>query len=181
MKRNSLPFSLLCMLFAVRGFAQVVSVDCCVLEEHLLQVGECLSGPDGTETPSTCRSAAICVLGFGPDNLLTGVLCDPTQPVPPDEPRGYCVSWVNDRLQVTNRCVAAEAAGLNLFTMYDTDGDGDLDLTDIAVFQQTYQSVPKRVQSDAVLVSVECCLSDMPPARDYHSTIAHCSIGLSTG
>jgi hypothetical protein len=160
MKLNALILSLLSTFFAVRAFAQVVSVDCCVLEEHLLRIGDCLSGPDGTETPSTCRSSATCVLGFGPDDLLAPVLCDPTQPELPDEQRAHCASWVDERLQATDYCVAAQAAGINLFTMYDADGDGDLDLEDVAVFQQTYQSVPKRVQSEAALVSVECCFSE---------------------
>lgn len=49
--------------------------------------------------------------------------------------------------------------GIDLFSVFDDDQDGDLDLIDVAVFMNTYDPAPKRVQSDARPVAAACCFT----------------------
>jgi hypothetical protein len=149
------------LLPACPAFAQVASVKCCISEDNLTRIGECLSGPDDTDVPAACGSIGTCVLGFGEHAVLTRELCDPDQPPLPDDPRAVCMSWIAMGATVTQECVAAPNTDFSLFDMCDADHDGDLDLRDMAAFQQVYESVPKEVQSKARLVFVECC----EPAR----------------
>ena len=86
-----------------------------------------------------------------------GKMCNPERPEILDEPRAVCNSWGAHDASISKDCVASPNADFNLFKTFDADLDGDLDLWDIAVFQQNYLSLPKQVQSDARLVFVECC------------------------
>ncbi len=141
-------------------WAQLVSVRCCTEQPDLERIGECISGPGDTSQPTSCPPAATCVLGFGDNAGLMESLCDPAQVIPPIPFRAYCSEWVDETSTIVNQCVAKSNASINLFAVYDDDQDGDLDLQDLAVFDQVYDSVPKLVQSDAVLVAVECCVPD---------------------
>lgn len=157
MKSQTLQIALVSLLVIAPGAAQVVSVKCCISEGNLIRIGECLSGPEPTEAPPACGSIATCVLGYGADTALMPQMCAPDQPDLPDEPRAICSSWVADNVPVTRQCVASANTDFSPFDIYDADRDGDLDLRDIAVFQQIYESVPNEVQSEARLVFVECC------------------------
>jgi hypothetical protein len=53
--------------------------------------------------------------------------------------------------------VAADNAGIDLFTLLDSQGDGDFDLRDFALFQEGFGTVPKVIQTESRIVSVECC------------------------
>lgn len=173
------------------SIAQVVSVKCCISEGNLTRIGECLSGPDDTRIPSICGSIGTCVLGFDEPVDATGVLCDPAQPHIPDDPRAVCISWLVQEPTVAQECVASPNTDFNLFETFDADQDGDLDLRDMAVFQRTYQSVPKQVQSDARLVFVECCvpaagmgvgqkrISGADAAEDAAGSQPVCTLGFS--
>jgi len=147
-------------LLAPPVWAQLVSVQCCTEQPDLDRIGECVSGPGGTTRPASCPPAATCVLGFGDDVVLMASLCDPEQVVPPTPFRAYCSEWADETATVVKECVAKSNASINLFTVYDDDQDGDLDLKDLAVFTQVYDSVPKLEQSDAVVVAVECCVPE---------------------
>lgn len=160
--------------------AQLVSVRCCVEQADLERIGECLSGPGDTSQPSACPPAATCVLGFGDNTKLMAGLCDSEQAVLPNWYRGYCSSWADETVNVVQECVSKPQGGVNLFTVFDDEGDGDLDLRDLAVFGQVYDSTPKLEQSDAVLVYVECCVPESViraigkcltgPGPSYHCT-----------
>jgi len=139
---------------------QLVSVRCCIEQPDLGRIGECISGPDDTSLPSSCPPAAICVLAFGNNTEVMESLCDPTQPVQPIPVRGYCSQWVDENFVVVHECTAKLNASINLFAVFDDEQDGDLDLWDLAVFNQDYDSVPKLEQSDAVVVYVECCVPE---------------------
>lgn len=140
--------------------AQLVSVRCCTEQADLERIGECISGSGDTSQLTSCPPAATCVLGFGNNTGLMGSLCDSEQVIPPSPFRAYCSEWADESSTVTHECVAKPNASINLFAVYDDDQDGDLDLQDLAVFDQVYDSVPKLEQSDAVLVAVECCVPD---------------------
>jgi len=124
----------------------------------LQRIGECVSGPDVKSQPSPCPPASTCVLGFGDNQAMMVILCDPEQIVPPDPHRGYCSSWTDESVSVVQECVAKPNPSISLFTVFDDEGDGDLDLRDVAVFGQVYDTTPKLEQSDAILVYVECCV-----------------------
>jgi len=146
--------------FSPPVWAQLVSVRCCTEQADLERIGECISGPGNTSQPTSCLPAATCVLGFGDNAGLMESLCDPEQVLSPTPFRAYCSEWVDETATVVKQCVAKSNASINLFTVYDDDLDGDLDLQDLAVFDQVYDSVPKVEQSDAVLLSVECCVAE---------------------
>lgn len=166
MKSQTLQIALVSLLVIAPGAAQVASVKCCISEGNLIRIGECLSGPEHTDAPPACGSIGTCVLGYGADTTLMPEMCAPGQPDLPDEPRAVCWSWMADNVPITRQCVAAANTNFSQFDIYDADRDGDLDLRDIAVFQQIYKSVPNEVQSDARLVFVECCT----PASEQGST-----------
>jgi hypothetical protein len=160
MKSRLTQLALVGMLLVGQGYAQVVSVECCISDGNLTRIGACLSGPANAMIPHTCGSIGTCMLGFGPDTTLMDAMCDPDQAYPSDEPRAVCRSWVAAGTSVTHECVAKPNTDFNLFAMYDADHDSDLDLWDIAAFQMVYRSLPTLTPSDARLVSVECCISE---------------------
>lgn len=80
-----------------------------------------------------------------------------------------------------HECNAAGVSGIDLFTLLDHDdeppddqirpppgpridadkpGDGDLDLVDFAVFQNTYPLIPNAEQPTANPFAVECCVDE---------------------
>ncbi len=160
MKLRPTQLALVGLLLAAQGYAQVVSVECCISDGNLTRIGECLSGPQNATIPPTCGSVGTCVLGLGTDTALMNRMCDPEQAPPSDEPRAVCRSWVAAETPVTQECVASPKTDFNLFAMYDVDHDGDLDLWDIAAFQSVYRALPTQMPSEARLVSVECCISE---------------------
>ncbi len=165
---------LLALVPAVR--AQLVSVRCCTEQAALQKIGDCVSGPGGTSQPGACPAAATCALGFGEDAQLMGNLCDPQQTEIPAPTRGFCSEWANEDLTTVRQCVGKPQVSVSLFSVFDDEvraavntrprraaaqvSDGDLDLADLAVFLQVYDVTPKLVQSDAVLVYVECCVPE---------------------
>jgi hypothetical protein len=193
MKLYLIHTAMICSLFAVDVYAQLVSVECCHDEDDLLKIGHCTSGPNATELPEDCQPPGHCVLGFGANTELMDLLCAAEPPQLPDEPRVMCTSWVVDDAPVVDECVASAAVEINLFTNYDTDRDGDLDLRDVAAFQELFHGIPNPTQSDAMLVRVECCFPeasllslglclsgpgvlDAPPACDSRAV---CTLGFS--
>ena len=193
MRSNLIHTAVICSLLGVNCFAQLVSVECCYFEEDLLRIGQCTSGPDGTQLPETCRHTGNCMLAFGANTGLMALLCTGDGPQLPDEPRAMCTGWVLDDAPAVDECVASPAMEINLFTTYDADRDGDLDLKDVAAFQELFDEVPNPMQSDAKLVRVECCfpeasllslglclsgpdVMDAPPECDSQ---AACTLGFS--
>lgn len=160
MRSHQIHTAIFCSLLTVNCFAQLVSVECCHYEEDLLKIGHCTSGPDETQLPENCERPGNCVLAFGANIELMDLLCDAEQPQLPDEPRAMCTSWVLDNAPVVDACVASPAMEINLFTTYDADRDGDLDLRDVALFQELFHEIPNPTQSDATLVRVECCFPE---------------------
>ncbi len=140
--------------------AQLISVRCCTEESDLARIDDCVSGPGNLDQPATCPAAATCVLGFGADTALVDALCDEKRAVPPPPFRAYCSSWIDPAATVKRECVAQPQASVSLFSVYDDDGDGDLDSSDVAVFKKVYQPVPKVEQSEAVLAQLECCVPE---------------------
>ena len=98
-------------------------------------------------------------MGFGADLTLETLLCAPDQPEIVDPPRAYCSAWADESTAVVYSCIADETFGVDLFSIWDQDADGDLDLRDLAAFLQVYESVPAQVQSEGRLVYSECCFS----------------------
>jgi len=141
--------------------SQLVSVRCCTEENHLALIGDCVSGEGALMQPDTCPPSATCILGFGENTQLMAALCDPeTNEIPPIPTRAYCSSWLHAATPVVHECVAKPEVMATLFTVYDDDGDGDLDESDVAVFEKVRETVPKLVQSEAVLTYVECCVAE---------------------
>ncbi|MBI3834155.1 MAG: hypothetical protein HY287_07490 [Planctomycetes bacterium] len=130
---------------------------CCVVESDLAKFSQCATDPVTSTAPDSCSAGATCVLGFGADQSNMQFLCD-LEATPVDPPRAYCTEWHAGAAQPQAFCVAKANASVNLFSTYDEDDDGDLDLADFGVFQDLYEPVPKQIQSDAVVASVECCL-----------------------
>jgi hypothetical protein len=137
--------------------AQLVSVKCCVTESDLFKFGYCTAGPDGKIVPASCPPAATCILRFGSDQSNMQALCD-LGATPLDPSRAYCTEWEVGAAEIHAECVAIPNITVSLFTGYDDENDGDLDLKDFSVYQDVYEPVPKQIQSDAVVASVECCL-----------------------
>jgi len=160
MRPYPIHIALICSLLAVDCFAQLVSVECCHYEEDLLKIGQCASGPGETQLPENCEPPGHCVLKFGANAELMGLLCDAEQPELPEESRAMCSSWVIDYAPVFDECIASAAAEIDLFSVYDADSDGDLDLRDIALFQELFREIPNPTQSEATLVYVECCFPE---------------------
>lgn len=120
-----------------------------------------MSGPHNAQQPTGCESAGNCALGFGdqtevPSPLLD--LCDPEQLELPDQSFSFCTSWGLEGAVITHECAAWESDTLTPFLLLDFDGDGDFDLLDLATFQNSFEPAPNDIQSDALLVSVECCM-----------------------
>lgn len=139
-------------------FGQLVSVRCCTEQSHLDAMPKCVSGDGNTTRPSTCRAGATCVLGFGENAQLAQRLCDPRNPEVPHPTRAHCSTWSLEALPVVVECVANPTLGVDLFSVFDDDGDGDLDESDVAEFEEFRGVVPKLVQSEAILTLVECCV-----------------------
>jgi len=137
---------------------QLVSVRCCTEEHDLGLIQDCVSGDGNTTRPSTCPAGATCVLGFGQDTQLLGRLCDSRNPEIPHPARAFCSSWSLEAPSVVHECVANPALGVSLFSVFDDDGDGDLDESDVAAFEEAREIVPKLVQSGGILTLVECCV-----------------------
>lgn len=140
--------------------AQVVSVRCCTEQSDLEKIGTCLSGPDSTNLGVGCATASVCVLGFGEDSSLMPLLCNPDATDVPTFLRGFCSESDEPSATIYAECVGRSIFGADLSGLYDDDSDGDLDLADLAGFMTAYDVTPKLEQSDAVLVSVECCVSE---------------------
>ena len=141
-------------------FAQLISVRCCTEESHLATITDCVSGDGNLMRPATCPPGATCVLGFGGNRQLMGSLCDPRGIEIPRPTRAYCSSWSYETAPVAQECVARPNLGVSLFSVFDDDGDGDLDELDVAAFWKVYEPVPKLEQSAAVLTFVECCVDE---------------------
>ncbi len=140
--------------------AQLVSVRCCTVQADLEKIGDCVSGPGDTDRPSSCAAGSTCVLGFGSDTGTMERLCDPARIVTAEPLRGYCDGWTDENAPILHECVARSGLGITLFEGVDDDQDGDLDLQDLTRFSEAYTATPKRIQSDARLVSVECCVPE---------------------
>lgn len=137
--------------------AQVVSLKCCATANDRFQMGKCMGGPEVHAAPIECSAAATCVVGFGPNTEAMPGLCD--SGIEPDDPaRAYCTEWHHSPTPATTYCVANSNSTITLFEVFDDENDGDLDLADFASFQNAYEPVPKQIQSQAVVVSVECCV-----------------------
>ncbi|MEK6677411.1 MAG: hypothetical protein AABZ47_17380 [Planctomycetota bacterium] len=141
-------------------FAQLVSVRCCTEESHLDRIADCVSGDGNLMQPETCLPGAMCVLGFGESTQLMAALCDLDATVSPIPERGYCSIWGFASLPAMQECVAKPNLVATLFSVFDDDGDGDLDEIDVAVFEKVRQPVPRTQQTEAVLTYVECCIPD---------------------
>ncbi len=182
----------LCVFTAVCR-AQIVSVRCCAEDADYQRVAQCMSGVYEVVLPPDCPPAAKCVLGFGKNHAAMAALCDPLEPVTPPPRRAQCTSWQDDATVVLAECVAKADPSVNLWSIYDDEGDGDLDLADLAVFQFVYDVTPKLAQSQAMLVYAECCVPesvvrnigaclsgpeavDIPPMCD---TATNCIFGFS--
>jgi len=155
--KQSISLLLIATASPVSVSAQLVSMKCCVTEDDLAKFAQCETDPILSTAPDSCPAGATCVLGFGADQRNMQALCDLTTP-PVDPPRAYCTEWHADSPQPQVFCVAKANSSVNLFDAFDGFGDGDLDLVDFSVFQDLYDAVPKQIQSDAVVGSVECCL-----------------------
>ncbi|MHC4697337.1 MAG: hypothetical protein ACYTFA_11390 [Planctomycetota bacterium] len=140
------------------ALGQLVSVECCITYGDLLTIGECLSGPVVTEVPDGCGPVGTCVISFGENQDVAAYACAPDQPGIPHPPRAYCTDWSLEGVEPEHECLADHNSGLDLFATVDADGDGDLDLRDVALFLETLEPVPRVRQSKAHVVSVECCL-----------------------
>lgn len=158
MKTRTAVATMVLGVFCTRTEGQVISVRCCIEQPDLERIGECVSGPGDTSLPSSCPPAATCALGFGSNADLMESLCDPAQSAQPVPVRGYCSEWSDDNSVAVHECTAGLNPSINLFAVFDDEQDGDLDLGDLAVFHQVYDSTPKLEQSDAVLVYLECCV-----------------------
>lgn len=148
------------VLATTPALGQLVSSKCCISRDELLTFRDCLSGPVSTQIPDHCYRAGTCVIGFGENQDTADVLCTPDQPGIPDPPRGYCTDWSLEGVEPEYECLAHHNSGFDLFTFWESDGDGDLDLRDVAWFLTTldmYEPVPRLRQSNAHIVSVECC------------------------
>jgi hypothetical protein len=102
----------------------------------------------------------VCVLGFRENVELMSALCDSQRPVTRPPERAHCASWADETALAVQECVAKSQPSVNLWSVFDDEGDGDFDLVDLAGFQDVYQVTPKLVQSEAVLVAVECCVPE---------------------
>jgi hypothetical protein len=164
--------------------AQLVSIRCCTEETHLAAVDDCVSGDGELSQPKTCPAGATCVLQFGEDAALAGRLCDPRQLSIPHPTRGHCNTWEINDAAVAHECVAVPALGVNLFTVWDDDGDGDVDESDVALFEAAAEVVPKIEQSLATLTFLECCFADFAimlsgPGIAATSAEANCLAGFT--
>jgi len=117
---------------------------CCVQTNELQEIGLCMSGPGGLQRPIDCGEAGRCYMAVGggvstsnPDGSwavnAAGLIALP----------GYCSSdFQADNIQGTPR----GGSEIDLFSVFDADQDGDLDLKDISVFLETYEPAPFRVE-----------------------------------
>jgi len=137
---------------------QLVFVRCCTEQRHLDAMPDCVSGDGNLTRPEQCPAGAVCVLGFAGATPLAARLCDPRLPTIPEFTRAHCSTWTDDTTPAVFECVANPVIGVDLFSVMDDDGDGDLDETDVAEFEQFREVVPKVVQSEAVLSLIECCV-----------------------
>lgn len=146
-------------LWAAPCDAQITTVECCFSESDFQGLGECMAGPGISEVPEECLTIGKCIFGFGADNSLMPAICDLSQAVDLPEPRAICTTWNNSDELTIERCIAKQPIGIDLFDWIDqlSDDDGDVDLRDYAIYQAGYQTVPRRVQSEARIVSVDCC------------------------
>jgi len=134
---------------------------CCVRTDELQEIGLCVSGPRAFERPSECGETGRCYIAVGGgasgvDSGESGSGGDQAQSAGFLHPRAYCSSSFKEQ-DVQSTLIGGY--GIDLFTVFDDDQDGDLDLRDVAVFMETYEPAPKRVQSDARMVAAECCFS----------------------
>lgn len=98
-----------------------VTIECCVREIDLREVGACLSGPNETEEPTKCGETGRC---FYSEGGIPGLV-------------GFCTTLVTT-LQQTG--LSLGGFGINHFSSFDFDQDGDFDLRDFATFQNTFES-----------------------------------------
>jgi hypothetical protein len=138
----------------------LVSVRCCTQESNLASIEDCVSGHGNLTQPSTCPPGAACVLGFGENTQLMAALCDLDAAVTATPDQASCSTWVYDAMPVAQECVAKSHLVATLFSVYDDDGDGDLDATDVALFEKVFPIVPNVVQSEAALTYMQCCLPE---------------------
>lgn len=168
--------------------AQLVSAQCCTVDADLDAVSGCYSGDGNTTRPEGCARGATCVLGFAaPDaqsEMLRDRLCDPAVVEIPVFTQGFCSAWQAEDAEVSLWCVAKKEFSADIFATMDDDGDGDLDETDLALFEEVRTVVPKLVQSPAVLTGVECCAPPdeyrlSGPGVPAEPLVAHCVVEFS--
>jgi hypothetical protein len=158
---TSCPTALALALFVTSATpAQLVSVRCFTGEEHLDRFDDCVSGPGMVSRPEACPAAAACVLGFGEDARVAPALCLPGDPPLPSFTRAFQSSWTVETVPIVHECVAKPYLMASLFSVYDDDGDGDVDGSDGALFEKATESPPNLVQSEAVLTYLQCCVAE---------------------
>jgi len=146
-------------MIATSASAQLVSVRCCTEESHLTNIEDCVSGPGNITQPASCPPSATCVLGFGEDTQLMAALCDLDGKPKALPSRALCSIWAIEASPAAQKCVAKPHLIATLFSVYDDDGDGDLDATDVAAFEKVREPLPRTQQTEATLTYLECCLA----------------------
>ena len=153
--------AILTSLMGVVGYPSSLAADatdrvCCMNTNELQEIGLCVSGPGGLSRPTTCDEAGRCYYVV---DGMTGSKEDgafQNQSAGPIPSRAICSSaLVAGPVQKGPR----GGDGIDLFSVFDADQDGDLDLKDIGAFLDTYEPAPNLLQSDAKLVAAECCFS----------------------
>ena len=139
--------------------AQLVGVECCVIEGYLQRIGLCASGPEADEMPLECVPAVACFGEFEDDASSAKLCLDAPDGDGEVSARSFCSSWRVDGTNVARRCALSEVA-IDLFALCDDDRDGDLDLRDVAVFQNTFPLVPNAQQPQANPFVAECCVDE---------------------
>jgi hypothetical protein len=120
--------------------AVIAHVECCTGESAARRLGDCLSGPAINQPPPQCGAPAACEIAFTEpvqEGDFAHLLCDAGAPGIPSEDPLFCEAWPEPELAVSTFCSAPPPFGLTTLTVFDADGDGDLDLADYANFQST--------------------------------------------
>jgi hypothetical protein len=123
---------------AVQPKANPFVAECCLAEDGLRRLGNCLSGPGIDTQPAGCESHLSCVIGFdapvGPGDEMFQ-LCRAGEPLPPKTGLETCVGIEDTPFVPAFECQAAPLPGVDTFSTFDGDADGDFDLADYARYQ----------------------------------------------